>query len=309
MKILIAGGTGLLGTYLIKNLLNKGHQITIVSRREQDRSDVKTLVADLRVKGAWMDEIPQFDIIYNLVGENIFKKRWTENRRRLLIESRTLPTQHLVEAINQSDRNHVFISMSGANYYPQSLTENYVETDTPADDYLGELCINWESPVANLKRGRSVIFRLGAVLAHTGTSAEQMFLTHKFFVGGWIGNGKQIYPWIHVVDTIGALVWAAEQEIEGIFNLASPHPLPMKKLAQIGGKIMGRLTWTFAPGFVLKLIFGERASILLEGRRIDPKKLLDTGFEFKYPDAESALIELFNTSDTFPIAKKYKYDQ
>ncbi len=301
MKVLITGGSGLIGSYLIPELLSHNHHVTIISRSGKIINGVETIHADPTIEGDWMDKI-DCDVIINLAGENIFARRWSDKQKKRLIDSRVETTKNMVKLINSSNsQSPLLVSISGSDYYPYGdATIDYKEENSSGDSFLAKLCIEWESPIDACK-ARSVIFRLGVVFSHTGKTAVQMFLTHKFFIGGWIGSGKQIYSWIHIHDVVSAIMFAINNDIDGVYNLASPDSMEMKKLAKIGGKLLGRWTWTFVPGFILKLLLGERADMLTRGRKLSPEKIISSGFIFKYNDAENALHEIFENNDKFRL--------
>ncbi|MHA2249555.1 MAG: TIGR01777 family oxidoreductase [Candidatus Kariarchaeaceae archaeon] len=299
MNIFVTGGTGLIGNELIHELLQKGYAVTVLTRNAQSvknawKKQVKLVEADSVIPGRWMEEINLHEGIVNLAGENIFTKRWTSKRKKQLLDSRVKTTTNLVKAVkNAKTPPKFFISASGADYYPSSSEIEYTEEFKGDSSFLSLLCEEWEKPVHELVETRYIIFRFGVSFSKTGKSAERMFFPHKLFLGGYIGSGKQWMSWIHIEDFTGLIVWAIEEPIEsGIYNAAAPDPLPSKTIAKLGGKILGRPTWTWVPGFVLKLILGERATMLLEGRKISPRKVIQQGYEFKFPSLEEALEDV-----------------
>lgn len=310
MKIAITGGTGLIGSYLIPKLLERDHEILVISRGGKSIENVEILKADPSLTGDWQDQLKDVHAMVNLAGENIFAKRWTSKQKEKLIDSRVNTTKNLVSALNSSGTaNPVMISISGADYYPSNKGEKtYTESDHPGTSFLSELCINWEEPVNSLEdKVRSVIFRLGVVFSHTNKGAEKMFLPHKMHFGGIIGSGKQIYSWIHIDDIVSLIVDAVENEkFKGTYNAVSPDPLSLGELTRIGGNILGRRTWTWVPGIMLKIVLGERADMLLKGKAISSKKLEDLGYEFKFSTAESALLDIFEKSEHYKVSSKYQ---
>lgn len=310
MKIAITGGTGLVGSYLIPILLEKGHEIIVISRGGKNIDNVEILEADPSVAGDWQDRLKDVDAVVNLAGENIFAKKWTSRQKEKLIDSRVNTTKNLVAALNKSETvKTVMISISGADYYPSNMGEKiFTETDKPGTSFLSELCINWEEPVNSLETNvRSVIFRLGVVFSHTNKGAEKMFLPHKMHFGGIIGSGKQIYSWIHIDDIVSLIVGAVENEkFEGVYNAVSPDPLPLSDLTRIGGDILGRRTWTWVPGIMLRIVLGERADMLLKGKAISSKKLEDIGYDFKFISAKNALLDIFEKSEHYKVSPNYQ---
>jgi len=301
MKIFVTGGTGSVGDILVQNLLDSNHDVTVITRDKNHvdntwKDQVQIVEGDVTQPGDWLDHLAGQDGIVNLVGENIFGKRWTEKQKQRILHSRSDPAEILVNHIKSMDNPpSVVVSVSGTDYYPTSEDQIFEEDDPRGDGFLADVCEAWESPIRSLKESgvRHVIYRMGVAFGYSGGGAERMFLTHKFFVGGWVGSGSQIYSWIHIRDFAGLLQWGLEHnEIEGTYNGVAPEYKSMKELAEIGGTIMGRWTWTWAPGFMLKLVLGERAKLLLKGRAVSSEKVRDAGYQFKFPDAESALADI-----------------
>lgn len=300
MRIFITGGTGVLGSDLIPKLLSKNHEISVLTRQSKLKKDwvdkVTIIQGDPTIKGEWMDSLEDQDVIINLAGQSIISKRWSKKQKLKLYDSRIQSSRNIVETIvDRKLTPKVVISPSGADYYPPHKDKVYEETDTPQDSFLGNLTKDWEAEFTPLHDVgvRTVIFRFGVGFSRTGKLTERMFLPHKLFVGGWIGSGKQWLPILHIDDFSGVMIWAMENEsMDGTYNAAIDDDQTMKNLAKIGGKIMGRWTWTFVPGFVLKLVLGTRAQLLLNGRKMSPKKLLDTGYKFKFATAQAVLLDV-----------------
>lgn len=305
MKIAITGGTGMVGSYLIPLLQEENHEISVISRSKTQMEGCTLIQADPTKAGEWMDQLSEIDVIINLAGENIFRKRWTSKQKERLINSRVLTTINAVQSINKSKSDSpVIISISGSDYYPNNENNHkFKEDDEPGNSFLSMLCEKWEKPLEECNpRVRKIVFRMGVILSHTGKGAERMFFTHKFHIGGWIGNGKQIYSWIHINDVVNAISYVLKNEVTGTFNLIANNQT-MRSLVKIGGRLMGRWTWTFVPSFLLKIILGERAEMLIGGRALSNVKLIDSGFSFTYTNAEDALKEIFANSKLFSLKK------
>ncbi|XP_030831872.1 epimerase family protein SDR39U1 [Strongylocentrotus purpuratus] len=294
MIVLIGGGTGFIGTALRKQLEVKGHKALLVSR-----SPGKDRVTWDEVKN---NGLPQCDAVVNLTGENILNpaKRWTEDFKQVVWKSRVETTATLAEAISKaSSPPSVFVGMSGVGYYPSSATAEYTEESMVEDqDYLGRLCVEWErsmGPVDGKEDGvRRAVVRTAVVLGKTGGAMSQMKWPFYFGVGGIIGSGQQYFPWIHIDDIAGIFVHAIENEsISGVLNGIAPNPVTNHGFTKALGAAMWRPTLFPLPGFVVKGIFGdERAVMLLEGQKVLPKRTLESGFNFRYPDINSALKEV-----------------
>jgi uncharacterized protein (TIGR01777 family) len=305
VRIFVTGGTGLIGRHLVPKLIETGHEVFILTRNPEKaekkfNDKVNIILGNPTEKGSWMDKLADMDAIINLVGENILRKRWSKKQKSRLYDSRILSKNNVTEALKNEtsrnpDKNYILISPSGVDYYPTSETEEFVENDKEDDNFIGNLCNDWELNVDELKHSniRAIVFRTGVVFTRTGKGAELMFLPHKFFVGSWLGNGKQHFSFIHIDDLIGAIIWGLENpDISGVFNAVSPETLSLKQTTKIGGKIMGRWTWLFLPGFILRIVLGKRSDLLLKGRKVSNQKIQDAGYKFLYPTVEVALTDI-----------------
>tara|TARA_B100000287_G_scaffold192811_1_gene182002 strand:- start:321 stop:1241 length:921 start_codon:yes stop_codon:yes gene_type:complete len=303
MNILITGGTGSVGKILVPMLLEKNYKLTLTTRNRQKAvsknsewaDKVKFIETEYKMNGDWLKQVELNDIIINMVGANVFSRRWTMKRKNILIDSRVEPTQMLIDTIKQVEKKpSLFIQISGSEY-PNSSKKEFYESDRLSDKFLGELMRKWENPSIKLKNKdvRTIVFRMGPVLGYDWKNIERMFIPHKLFIGGKVGNGRQIYPWVHVKDFANIILWGIENEkVKGIINGVAPDKKSMIELAKIGGHILKRKTWTWAPGFGLRLVLGERADTILNGRAVNSNKLLEYGYKFLYPNAGLALIDI-----------------
>ena len=298
MKIFIAGGTGLIGRLMVKELLDKNHEITILSRNEkkvekQWGGKVKGIEGNVMHPGSWQDELNGYDAVVNLVGENILKRRWTKKRKQILYDSRVESTKNLVSGVQKaSEQPKIFVSVSGADYYPADMDKVFSEEDNAGTSFLSKVCADWEAPLSELEGVRTAIFRFAVAFSHSGKTAELMFIPHKLFAGGWVGSGKQPLMVIHVEDMVRSIMWALENDVEGIYNSACPEMLRFKEVAKIGGKILHRWTWTWMPGIILKIILGKRADTLLKGRFISTEKIQQAGYAYKYKTVKDILEDV-----------------
>jgi len=305
MKILITGGTGLIGSALAKDLAKDQHEVIVLSRKpdKADRlPDNVTVVAwDARTANGWGKMADGADAMVNLAGENIsgdgmFPSRWTEERKRRILESRVNAGKAVTEAVAKATKKPgVVIQASAIGYYPASNNKSYTENDSPGNDFQANVLKQYEDSTASIeeKGVRRVIIRSGVVLSAAGGAFVPQVLPFKMFVGGPLGSGKQGYSWIHIADEIAAIRFLIENQVaRGAFNVTSPKPLSNKDFGRVLGKVMGRSSFFPVPEFALKLAFGEVSSILLEGRTVLPKRLQELGFRFRFPDAESAVHDL-----------------
>ena len=299
MKILITGGTGFVGTQLTSRLLKEGHEITVLTRspkgNEKKTPNLSFLQGDPAMKGAWQAAINDHNVVINLAGASIFSK-WTEQTKRAIRESRIFTTRNLVEGMDpERARDTIFFSTSAVGYYGFHGDEELTEDSPPGSDFLARIATEWEAEAlkAREKGSRVVITRFGIVLGRGGGALSQMIAPFRKFVGGPIGTGQQWFSWVHMEDLTEAFVFLMRRpEISGPVNLCSPHPLRNADLARALGKVLRRPSLIPAPGFMIKLILGEFGSVILEGQRVVPKRLLESGFVFKYPEIEKALENL-----------------
>lgn len=295
MNIFMTGGTGFVGTYLAKRLISEGHKVTILTRPLGDAALKLTGLAyfdgNPTIKGKWQDAVKDHDVIINLAGASIFS-RWTPEQKKILLESRIETTQNLVAALPDYAKNITFFSTSAVGYYGFHEDEELTENMAAGDDFLARLASDWEQEAlrAQNKGARVVITRFGIVLGKNGGAIGQMLPLFKYFLGGPLGNGRQWFSWVHMQDLAEAFIFLLQHtEISGAVNLCSPQPVRNSELGKAIGKVMHRPSFMPAPGFMIKLILGEFGSVLLKGQRVIPRRLLDAGFKFKYPNIEDAL--------------------
>lgn len=297
LQILITGGTGFIGSYLCEKLARQGHFLTLVSRSpekyaEESAKNQRYISWDSDLAA----EMNRVDVVINLVGENLFGKRWTDEVKKRLYSSRIDLTNKLVDAIADSDNPpELMISASGINYYGASGDTVLTEEAPPGDDFLANLCVDWEKAALKAESHgvRVAIPRIAPVLEDDDGIIDKMKLPFSLFVGGSLGSGDQYLSWIHMDDMINAIVFPIEHsEISGPYNAASPNPVQMDEFASTMGRVMNRPSLFKVPEFVLKTVLGEAATPVLASLRIQPKVLQQAGFEFQYADLEVALGDI-----------------
>jgi uncharacterized protein len=308
MKVAIAGATGFVGSRLVDRLHSEGHQLLVLTR-DLERARLvfpASAYPNLEIvgyspteSGDWQKSIAGCDAVVNLAGMPIAEERWTPARQQAILESRKLTTAKLVEAIaNANPRPSVLVSGSAIGYYGTSETAEFEENSPTGDDFLAEVCQEWEAaaqPVKNLGT-RLAILRLGIVLGMGGALAK-MLPAFRLFAGGPIGTGKQWFSWIHRDDVVNLILYAIENpQIEGVLNATAPNPVRMNELCETLGKILKRPSWLPVPSFALELLLGDGAKVVLEGQQVLPKRTLISGFQYQYPKLKSALEEIL--SDT-----------
>ena len=297
MKVFITGGTGFVGRSLTPSLTRAGYEVTILSRSgkkaEKLLAGVSFIEGDPTQKGSWQAVAKDHDVVINLAGPSIFS-RWTEETKKKMRESRILATRNVVDAA-EGGRVRILFSTSAVGYYGFHGDEILTEESPPGNDFLAHLAQDWEKEAwkAGERGCRVVVTRFGIVLGEKGGALGQMIPLFDKYLGGPMGNGKQWFSWIHIEDLIRAFLFLMDHpEISGPVNFTSPSPVQNKTLARALGKAMHRPSFFPAPGFMLKLILGEFGSILLEGQRVIPQKLLKEGFQFRYPEIDQALEKI-----------------
>jgi len=297
LNILITGGTGFIGSFLCDRLARDGHFLTLISRSpekytEESAKNQSYISWDSDLSKA-MDKA---DVVINLVGENLFGKRWTDEVKKRLYSSRIDLTNKLVDAMRESSTPpDLMISASGINYYGDSGDEVLTEEHGPGDDFLANLCVDWEAAAmkAHDLGVRVAIPRIAPVLEDDDGIIDKMKLPFSLFVGGSLGSGDQYLSWIHMYDMVSAITAPIENpEISGPYNAASPNPVQMDEFASTMGRVMNRPSLFRVPEFVLNTVLGEAATPVLASLRIQPKVLQKAGFEFHFADLEVALGDI-----------------
>ncbi|MEH2078404.1 MAG: TIGR01777 family oxidoreductase [Nostoc sp.] len=306
MKVAITGATGFVGSLLVQRLHGKGHQIVVLTRNtafaqkvfpSEAFANVEIVPYTPNASGSWQSVIASCDGVVNLAGEPIGEGRWTPERKQEILNSRKLGTQKIVEAItNANPKPTVLINASAIGYYGTSETASFDETSPSGNDFLAQVCQAWEAEARKVKDAgvRLVILRFGVILGNGGALGK-MIPPFKLFAGGPIGSGRQWFSWIHVDDVVNLIMQAlTKPEIEGVYNATAPKPVRMADLSQTLGQVMNRPSWLPVPGFAIEALLGDGAIVVLEGQQVLPKRTVETGFEYKYPNLQSALTQILN---------------
>ena len=299
MKVVITGGTGFVGQVVVKQLLAAGDEVVVLTR------NVAKAAMSLGSKCQYYrwddsDSLPPLeafagaDGVVNLMGETI-SKRWDEQQKKKIYNSRIDGTKRLIEAIEKLEvKPKVFVSASAIGIYGSRGSEELTETSTVADDFLGKVCKDWENE-ANKARNyglRVVIIRTGVVLGKNGGALEKMLPVFKLGAGGPLGSGNQYMSWIQIEDLANMYNEALKDNtIKGVLNGTAPYPVTNADFTKTLGKVLHRPAFFPAPAFAMKLAFGEMSQILLDGQKVLPTKFKEHHFRFQYPTLEMALKE------------------
>ncbi|MFI3181229.1 MAG: TIGR01777 family oxidoreductase, partial [Methylococcales bacterium] len=290
MKILITGGTGLIGKKLCSALLQKGHDLTVLSRRPAFVPNGCKAIASLN---EWQPEII-YDAVINLAGEPIVDKAWTDKRKKCLWDSRVTLTEELVKHIEIAyQKPKVLISGSAIGYYGNTGDAVIDESSATGSDFGATLCSSWEN--AALKSSiRVCILRTSLVLDSSGGFLKKMLLPFKFGLGGQIGDGKQWMSWIHIDDYIAIVIKLLDDTgAKGVYNMAAPEPVTNAQFTKILATIFSRPAFFTVPTCFLKLLLNERAVLILGGQRVSSVKIHALDYAFVYPNLENAIRSLY----------------
>ena len=298
-KVLIAGGSGLIGQRLSQLLVEKGHEPLLLSRSAKPNAAYKTFVWDLKQMQIDEHAIQEADYVINLAGAGVADGRWTPERKKLIIDSRVHTNQLLLESFQKLGKKpKAYLSSAAIGYYGDRGEEWLTEASEPGNGFLAESCQAWEEAIATIAASgiRTVALRIGIVLSKSGGALAKMLLPLKFGLSTYFGNGNQWYSWIHIEDVCRMFLEGIENEqLQGTYNAVAPNPATNKELADKLVEVVSHFALALpAPAPVLRLAMGEMADVVLSSNRVSAKKIQQEGFEFKYPELKSALQALLN---------------
>jgi uncharacterized protein (TIGR01777 family) len=305
MQIFVMGGTGLIGSSLVERLSERGDRVVLMTRRPamaRERWGERCTIVDgdPMKAGRWMEAVKGCDAVINLVGESIFARRWNDEFKKLLRDSRVLSTQNVVRALMQSPKTpagspKVLVNGSAIGYYGPCGDEELTEESLAGGDMLAQLAIEWEqaASLAETAGIRVTRIRTGVVLDKDGGALPQMLTPFKLGLGGPIGSGKHWFSWIHIDDEVGIILLALDHRgAIGAINATAQHTVTNKEFSKALGRALHRPAIFPVPPFMLRLRFGEVADILTTGQRVVPAKALALGYQFKFPEIDGALANL-----------------
>lgn len=297
---MVSGGTGFVGSALIKELQNRGDSVIVLTRPGSESrvpQGAEAVVWTPEKIGPWAKAISGVDAVIHLAGEPVMGALWSDEQKKRIRDSRVLSTRNLVQAMKDAaQKPNVFVCASAVGFYgDRPAGEILDETSAPGTGFLADVVTAWEQsaePAAELGI-RTASIRIGIVLGEKGGALEKMILPFRFFVGGPLGTGQQPVPWIHLRDMVKILMFALDDErVRGPINATAPKPVLMRELSAALGRVMGRPSWLPAPSFALKIAMGEAATAVLTGQWVVPAALEKLGFSFEFRDVEPALRDL-----------------
>jgi len=296
MRIAITGSTGLIGSALSTELREQGHDVVPVVRRAPGDNEIGWSVAERRIDDGAFDGI---DAVVHLAGAGIGDKRWTDEYKELVLESRTVGTALVAQAVNEAaNPPSVLLSGSAIGYYGASPTAEFSEGDPVGTGFLAEVCEAWESSAAPAQAGdtRVVFLRTGIVLSPDGGALKKQLPLFKFGLGGKMGSGEQWQSWISIDDEVGSIIHLLTSELQGPVNLTAPNPVTNAEFTDTLGSVLKRPTFLPIPKFGPKLLLGGELSenLLFTGQKVVPTALLADGYEFRHPTLEAALRDLLD---------------
>jgi len=295
------GATGFIGRALCQSLVSDGYEVIALSRnrirgKEILGEKVKVVEWDSRSAKGWESYADGAQAVINLAGENLSSGRWTRKKKQSILKSRLNAGSAAVEAVKLAKKKpEVVIQASAIGYYGPRSDEIIDESSSAGKGFLADVAKQWEHSTEEIESmTRRVIVRTGIVLGRNGGALPRLVQPFRFFLGGPLGSGKQWFSWIHLEDEVKAIRFLMEKEsAQGPLNLTALEPLKMRDFCRILGKILKRPSWVRIPGFALRLFLGEMAKeMLLSGQMLVPKRLMEEGYKFIYPEARLALEEI-----------------
>ena len=299
-KIIITGATGLVGKNISSELIKKSEEV-IVFTRNVEAGKNKVPNASMYLKWnydkpeEWKEHINNSKAIIHLAGANLASKRWSKKYKKIITESRIKSTQNLIKAVSEAkNKPEVFICSSAVGYYGNSGDTLLTEDSAPGNDFLANLCIQWEKAAEEIETFgiRRVSIRSGLVLSKEEGILKKFLLPYNLYVGGKLGNGNQWFPWIHINDIVNIYLFSLYNKIDEAINAVSPNPVRMKEFAYELGKTLNKPSFFKVPEFLLRIVLGEQAKAALSSLRVIPQKLNNHNFKFEFENLSLCLKDL-----------------
>lgn len=302
-KVLIAGGSGLIGTHLANHLQKKGYHVRILSRNENSKSNYDSFVWNIKTSYIDSKAFYGVDYLINLSGASIAGKAWTAKRKEVILESRLQSTNLLYDFVkNNNIKLKKFICSSATGYYSSKTVEKvFKETDKSAGDFLGSVCDQWEKAACQFEHLGipTVRIRAGVVLAKENGALPKLLKPFQYYAGAVLGNGSQYFPWIHIDDICGIYEKAlSDPKLIGAYNAVAPEHINNRQMTKIVAEVLRKRTFLpSVPAFILKWILGDQAQLVLNGSRISAQKIVKTGYQFQYKTFKKALTNLIQKNN------------
>lgn len=306
MRVFVTGGSGFIGRRLLRELLRRGDRVVALTRRRANLRDagdgrLTVIEGDPARTGDWQQQLKGCDAVVALAGEPIIGERWSEEFKRRVRESRVEAMRRLGEAMvacPPAERPRVLVGASAVGYYGSRGDEVLDEGAGAGHDFVSELCADWEAQARAAVEphgARVTLLRIGVVLGEGGGVLGKMLPPFRAFVGGPLGDGRQWFPWVHIDDVVGAVLWALDtpaSSSRGPLNLAAPQPVRMREFADTLGAVLHRPALLSVPAFAVKALFGEGAQVMLASQRVVPKRLQELGYRFRHAELRGALSDI-----------------
>ena len=300
MRVFITGGTGLIGRNLISGLIERGDQVVCLTRNPEEAAqglpeDVEIIEANPVIPGPWQATLAECDAAINLAGDSVGDGFWTKGKKKRIRRSRLSTTFNIVQALEGQARPFVLLNASATGFYGDGGAGALSEESQPGHGFLARLACEWEHTAQQAESDyvRVVMVRIGAVLAREGGALPKLMAPFRWGLGGPLGKGNQYFPWIHIEDLVRVFFFALDQEgLGGPLNACVPNPPMQKEFAAAMGQILDKSSVLPTPGFVLKMVLGEKAGIVLASQRVVPNVLKAAGFKFQYSEVDDALADL-----------------
>jgi uncharacterized protein len=295
MNILIAGGSGFLGTALTKSFVKDGHKVFVLTRGTKKFQNAEAIQWDVKTTNGWGHRINEMDVVIHLTGKSLSTFPWSRATKQSFLDSRLISGLLLASAIQTADkRPSIFVQSSGINYY--GLSGSLADESTPpADDFLAQLAVQWEDATKSLDDlgVRRIVTRSAPVLDKNGSLLDLMSLPIKMLFGGPFGSGKQAFPWIHIQDWVGAVEFLiADENAHGAYNLIAPTQTSNAEFNKTLAEVLHRPYWFPYPEFLMRNILGEMSVLILDGRFSQPRRLIESGYQYQFPRLKEAIEDL-----------------
>jgi uncharacterized protein len=296
-NIIIAGASGFIGKYLANYFHKLNYQVSAISRNPDiTLSEIPYLNKSYKLNltdNILIDDLSDGDLIINLSGAGIGNHKWTNQYKEQIISSRVNSTTTITKIINASNKNVKLINASAIGYYGNRESELLNENSVKGYGFLSDVCQIWENTANSLnKKENLLIARFGLIMGTNAGALQKMILPFKFFAGGYIGKGTQYLSWLHIEDLARLMEFTIVNSISGIINFVSPNPITYENFAKILSKVIHRPALLNTPEFIIKMILGESAELVLASQKVIPEKALNSGFNFKYATLEKCLRNL-----------------